>query len=66
MHVKIDAILCSGHGRCAKFGREIYKLDDNGYNADRGKTLAVPPDEEAAARKGAKFCPERAIEVIDD
>jgi ferredoxin len=66
MQVKIDAILCSGHGRCAKFGPGIYKLDDNGYNADRGKTLPVPKEEEAAARRGAKFCPERAISIIED
>lgn len=66
MQIKIDGQLCSGHGRCAKLGPEIYRLDDNGYNADRGKTLHVPPDHEAAARRGAKFCPERAISVIEN
>jgi ferredoxin len=66
MRLKIDAVLCTGHGRCAKFGPDIYKLDDLGYNADRGKTIAVPPSQEAAARKGAKFCPERAVEILED
>jgi ferredoxin len=65
MQVKIDAVLCSGHGRCAKFAPSVYKLDDNGYNADRGRTLEVPADQEAAARKGAKLCPERAIAILD-
>jgi ferredoxin len=65
LHVKIDAVLCSGHGRCAKFAPEYYKLDDNGYNLNRGQTLSVPPDQEALARKGAKFCPEQAIQIID-
>lgn len=65
MKVKIDAALCSGHGRCAKLASDVYKLDDNGYNADRGKTLEVTPALEASARKGAKFCPERAIAIIE-
>ena len=65
MQVKIDATLCSGHGRCAKLAPGVYKLDDNGYNADRGKTLEIPPPLEASARKGAKLCPERAISIID-
>lgn len=64
MQVKIDATLCSGHGRCAKLAPDVYKLDDNGYNVDRGKTLEIPPALEASARKGAKLCPERAITVI--
>jgi ferredoxin len=66
MQIKIDAQLCSGHGRCAKFGPEIYRLDDNGYNADRGKTLPVAQEHEAAARRGARFCPERAISIIEN
>jgi len=65
MQVKIDALLCSGHGRCAVLAPDVYKLDDNGYNADRGKTLDIAPGHEAAARKGAKLCPERAITLIE-
>jgi ferredoxin len=65
MRVKIDAALCSGHGRCAKFAPDVYKLDDNGYNTDRGKTLEVAPELEASARKGAKLCPERAITIVE-
>jgi ferredoxin len=65
MQVKIDAVLCSGHGRCAKFAPEVYKLDDNGYNQDRGKTLPVPTSQETLARKGAKFCPEQAIKILE-
>jgi ferredoxin len=66
MKVKIDADLCTGHGRCCVVAPEFYKLDDNGYNADRGKTLDVPAGLEAAARLGAKRCPERAIAMIED
>ena len=66
MKVKIDADLCTGHGRCAVVAPAFYKLDDNGYNVDRGKTLDVQSDLESAARHGARRCPERAISLIED
>jgi ferredoxin len=46
--------------------KEFYTLDDNGYNAERGKTLNVPPALAAAARLGASKCPERAITIIEE
>jgi ferredoxin len=66
MKVKIDGELCTGHGRCSVVAPQFYRLDDNGYNADRGKTLDVAPELETAARFGAKKCPERAIRIIED
>jgi ferredoxin len=66
MKVKIDGELCTGHGRCCAVAPQFYRLDDNGYNAERGKTLEVPPELQAAARLGAKKCPERAISVLED
>jgi ferredoxin len=65
MKIKIDHALCSGHGRCWEYAREVYDLDDNGYNKDRGKTLDVPPGKEEAARLGAANCPEQAIQIIE-
>jgi ferredoxin len=65
MKVKIDGELCTGHGRCGVVAPQFYKLDDNGYNAERGKTLPVPPELEAAATLGAKRCPERAITIVE-
>jgi ferredoxin len=66
MKVKIDGELCTGHGRCWVVAKEFYTLDDNGYNAERGKTLNVPPALAAAARLGASKCPERAITIIEE
>ncbi|KUR73263.1 ferredoxin [Novosphingobium sp. Fuku2-ISO-50] len=66
MKVHIDEIKCTGHGRCAKYAPNVFTLnDEDGYNADRGKTIDVPADEEANARLGVKSCPERAITIID-
>jgi len=66
MKIRIDGELCSGHGRCWVVAKEFYKLDDNGYNADRGKTKDVPAALQAAARLGAARCPERAIRIIEE
>jgi ferredoxin len=66
MKAKIDGELCSGHGRCCAVAPDFYRLDDNGYNADRGKTIDVPAALQAAARLGAARCPERAIRIIED
>jgi ferredoxin len=67
MKVHIDEEKCSGHGRCAKFAPNVFRLDDeDGYNSDRGKTIAVPAGEEANARLGIKSCPERAISIAED
>ena len=61
MKAKIDGDNCSGHGRCAKYAPNVFRLDDDGYNADRGTTIDVPAGEEDAAKLGIKACPERAI-----
>lgn len=66
MKARIDGELCTGHGRCAAVAPEFYVLDDNGYNAQRGKTMEVPATMAAAARLGAARCPERAITIIED
>ena len=66
MKVHIDEIKCTGHGRCAKYAPKVFNLsDEDGYNADRGKTIEVPPGEEANARLGSKSCPERAITIVE-
>ncbi len=67
MKVHIDEINCSGHGRCAKYAPNVFRLnDEDGYNADRGKTIDVPAGEEDNARLGVKSCPERAISVVEE
>lgn len=67
MKVHIDEVNCTGHGRCAKYAPNVYRLsDDDGYNADRGQTIEVPPGEEKNATMGMKACPERAITVVEE
>jgi ferredoxin len=66
MKIKIDANLCTGHGRCYFYADEVYDLDDNGYSIFMGKTVDVDPAMEDKARLGARNCPEQAIEIIED
>ena len=66
MKMKIDDDLCTGHGRCAHYAPNVFRLDDDGYNADRGSTIEVPAGEEENARLGMKSCPERAIVEVED
>lgn len=65
MKIKINATLCTGNGRCWEYAKDVYELDDNGYNLHRGKTLAVAPGKEGEAQLGATNCPEGAIEIIE-
>jgi len=66
MKMKIDEVLCTGHGRCAKYAPNVFVLDDDGYNAQRGAVIDVPAAEEDRARLGMKSCPERAITLIEE
>jgi ferredoxin len=67
MRVRIDGETCTGHGRCAKYAPNVYRLDEiDGYNADRGTIITVPEGEEKNAIMGKKACPERAITIVDE
>ena len=66
MRVKIDGEHCTGHGRCAKYAPNVFKLDDDGYNVDRGSVIEVLAGEEENARRGMKSCPEQAITLVEE
>jgi ferredoxin len=63
MRYCVDENLCTGHGRCYTVASEVFSADDDGWNADRGKTVTVAPGREEAAELGARSCPERAIAI---
>lgn len=66
MKMMVDEELCTGHGRCAHFAPNVFRLDDDGYNADRGGTVEIPMGEEKTATMGMKSCPERAISIVEE
>jgi ferredoxin len=63
MKVKVTGA-CQGHARCAAIAPHIFKLDDEGYILPGD--IAVNPDDEALAVRGARACPERALTVEKD
>jgi ferredoxin len=64
MKVTVSAELCTGHGRCYALAPEVYAPDDEGYNSARGETFEVADDLADKAARGARGCPERAIDVV--
>ena len=64
MKVRVIEGKCSGHARCAAVAPAIFVLNDDGY-LEMPET-AVSPEQEAFARRGARACPERAIEIIEE
>jgi len=64
MKIQVIPGRCSGHARCAAVAPHIYQLDDDGYIAIT--ELTIDPADEASARRGARACPERAIEIVQE
>lgn len=61
MRIRIDSEACTGHGRCYSLAPELVDADEEGF----GQVIAadVPPEQEAAARRAANSCPERAVHL---
>jgi len=64
MKIRIDTTRCVGNARCWTVAPELYPLDDEGYIALDG--FDVPEGQESIARRGARSCPERVIEIIQE
>jgi ferredoxin len=63
VHLRVDAIACTGHGICAEVFPEWIELDDWGYPIiDRG---AIPDELLVHARRAAKACPKLALVVVE-
>jgi len=64
MKIKVDHEKCSGHARCWSLSPEVFALNDDGYI--RPGDIAVPEGLEKIARRGARACPERALNLVED
>jgi ferredoxin len=65
MKLTIDAVKCSGQGRCYTLAPDLLTYDDEGFVTARGTTIDVPAGQEGAARDAMLGCPEGAI-VLDE
>ena len=64
MKIRIDKDRCVGNARCAAISEELFELDDDGYIAVT--EIEVPAGMEALAKRGARACPEKIIEIIEE
>lgn len=63
MKIRVTDGRCTGHARCAAVAPDVYTLDDDGFLAM--PETEIPADREPIARRGARACPERAIEIVE-
>jgi ferredoxin len=64
MKIRIDKAACVGNARCWAVSQELFTLDEDGYI--EVEAIDVPPGMEDLARRGARACPERVIEIVED
>ena len=64
MKIRIDRDACVGNARCAAVSEALFQLDDDGYIAV--SEIDVPEGMEDLARRGARACPEKIIEIIEE
>ena len=64
MKVRVNNEKCQGHARCWSLAPEVFSLDDSGYILPGD--ITVKPGLEALAARGARACPEKALQVIDE
>jgi ferredoxin len=64
MRIRIDRTKCTGNARCWAIAPDVFPLDEDGYIAVA--QVDVPNGMQAIARRAARACPERVIEVVED
>ncbi|MCB0974823.1 MAG: cytochrome P450 [Actinobacteria bacterium] len=64
-HIKVDEALCQGHGVCESEAPEVFKLNTKTHLVEVLNTR--PPDEQRTkVDQAVKYCPTRAISVVED
>ncbi|AGS25398.1 ferredoxin [Rhizobium etli] len=61
MRIIVHSAKCQGHARCWAQAPDIFKLNDEGYILPG--EISVEERDELLASRGARSCPERALEV---
>ncbi|MEI9412063.1 ferredoxin [Mesorhizobium salmacidum] len=61
MRIIVDKAKCQGHARCWAHAPNVFTLDDEGYILPGD--IKVAAGDELLAARGARSCPERALEI---
>ncbi|WP_406294455.1 ferredoxin [Embleya sp. NBC_00888] len=64
MRVRVNSDACMGHSMCSALASEVYEVTDEGFN-EMGD-FEVDPARRAAALRGARACPEKAITIAEE
>lgn len=64
MKIRIDKARCVGNARCWVIAPDLYPLNGDGYIESDG--FEVPTGQEVLAKRGARSCPERVIEIVEE
>jgi ferredoxin len=64
VRILVEKGRCQGHAQCAALAPDLFVLDDLGYLALAD--VEVAEEKDAAARRGARACPERAITILEE
>lgn len=65
MRISVDEDTCQGHGRCFALAPDVFSADEEGYCAQRGTTVDVPPEFEEDAHMAIRACPEIALTLVE-
>jgi ferredoxin len=65
VRVKVDLDLCQGHGTCAAEAPEVFAVDER---ASKVIVRIERPDESQrpAVKAAVKYCPTRALALLED
>jgi ferredoxin len=61
VRIRLDADLCTGHGRCYTLAPELFDCDDEGHGVVLASEVADGLEDQAWL--AAQNCPERCITV---
>ncbi len=65
MKIRVDPDLCQGHGVCVEEAPELFALDPT-TNQVRILDGSPPAELEAKLKAAARYCPTKALRIVED
>jgi ferredoxin len=65
VRIRVDLDLCQGHGTCAEEAPEIFAVDEKELKVIIREERA-PDALHAKVKRAVRFCPTRALSIVED
>ena len=65
MRIVVDPDFCQGHGACVSEAPEVFDIDPE-TNLVRVLVERIPETQRKAVEAAVKYCPTRALELVED